>query len=118
MLSRSVLSAGLFSPASWIMAKAMLYAYHFLPPLTTESSPRRPQASGGTDIPAAMALLELPGRSIAGIDLATIRKAYRKAALKWHPDRPHNHENAAEATAKFQAVKDAYDQLTTLKGGA
>ena len=80
--------------------------------------PRRPQASGGTDIPAAMALLELPGRSIAGIDLATIRKAYRKAALKWHPDRPHNHENAAEATAKFQAVKDAYDQLTTLKGGA
>ena len=65
-----------------------------------------------------MALLELPGRSIAGIDLATIRKAYRKAALKWHPDRPHNHENAAEATAKFQAVKDAYDQLTTLKGGA
>ena len=34
--------------------------------------------------------------------------------MQWHPDRPHNYDNVAEATAKFQAVKDAYDSLTRL----
>lgn len=38
-----------------------------------------------------------------------LKKAYRVMAMRWHPDRPHNREKAAEATEKFQAAKDAYD---------
>jgi len=38
-----------------------------------------------------------------------LRKAYRKMAMKWHPDRPHNRECAEEATEMFKAAKEAYD---------
>ena len=44
-------------------------------------------------------------------DADGLRKAYRKAALKWHPDRPHNHNIKDEATARFQQVKDSYEFL-------
>ena len=46
-----------------------------------------------------------------------IRKAYRKMALKWHPDR--NTGNEAKATEKFQAINHAYDVLigSTSAGG-
>uniref|UniRef100_F7AIP5 DnaJ homolog subfamily C member 21 n=1 Tax=Ciona intestinalis TaxID=7719 RepID=F7AIP5_CIOIN len=39
-----------------------------------------------------------------------IKKAYRKKALKWHPDK--NIENSAEATEKFRLVQAAYDVLS------
>lgn len=41
-------------------------------------------------------------------DLKTIQKAYKKLALKYHPDKTAD----PEATEKFQAIKRAYDVLT------
>mmetsp|Transcript_107840 Transcript_107840/g.303857 ORF Transcript_107840/g.303857 Transcript_107840/m.303857 type:complete len:342 (-) Transcript_107840:192-1217(-) len=39
-----------------------------------------------------------------------IKKAYRKAALKWHPDR--NLDNKDEAHEKFKEIAEAYDVLS------
>jgi molecular chaperone DnaJ len=39
-----------------------------------------------------------------------IKSAYRKAALKWHPDR--NPENKSEAEAKFRECTEAYSVLS------
>jgi curved DNA-binding protein CbpA len=42
--------------------------------------------------------------------LEEIKRAYRKAAMKWHPDRNVGHEDAARAA--FQEIKDAYALLS------
>ena len=39
-----------------------------------------------------------------------IKKAYRRQALKWHPDK--NPEHTTEAEAIFKAVKLAYETLS------
>src|SRR5690242_12397569 len=39
-----------------------------------------------------------------------IKRAYRKAAMKWHPDRNHGAEETARAA--FQEIKDAYAILS------
>ncbi|WP_264766034.1 J domain-containing protein, partial [Moraxella catarrhalis] len=39
-----------------------------------------------------------------------IKQAYRKAAMKWHPDRNSGAEEVARAT--FQEIKDAYAILS------
>lgn len=39
-----------------------------------------------------------------------IRNAYRKAALRWHPDK--NNENRQEATQKFAKISNAYEILS------
>ena len=39
----------------------------------------------------------------------TIRKSYKRLALKYHPDR--NKENQEEATQKFKKISEAYDIL-------
>ena len=61
-----------------------------------------PMAAGGSDY-----------YEILGIDKAAtqaaIKKAYRKAALRWHPDK--NRDNEAEAEEKFKAVGEAYAVL-------
>eukprot|EP00928_Gymnodinium_smaydae_P100394 TRINITY_DN9839_c0_g1_i1.p1 TRINITY_DN9839_c0_g1~~TRINITY_DN9839_c0_g1_i1.p1 ORF type:complete len:596 (-),score=156.22 TRINITY_DN9839_c0_g1_i1:197-1834(-) len=43
--------------------------------------------------------------------LEVLKKAYKKAAMQWHPDRPHNHEKKEEATQKFQEARKAYEYL-------
>lgn len=43
-------------------------------------------------------------------DNHTIRKAYKKAAVQWHPDR--NPENKEEATKKFKEISEAYEVLS------
>ncbi|KAI9316418.1 hypothetical protein BX666DRAFT_1859513 [Dichotomocladium elegans] len=40
----------------------------------------------------------------------TIKKAYRKQALKWHPDR--NKDKAEEANQKFQEIGEAFEVLS------
>ncbi|QYN43014.1 molecular chaperone DnaJ [Gilliamella sp. ESL0443] len=41
---------------------------------------------------------------------AEIKKAYKRLAMKYHPDK--NQDNKAEAEAKFKEVKEAYEILT------
>ena len=40
-----------------------------------------------------------------------IKKAYRKLAMKFHPDR-HQGDDAKEAEGKFKEVKEAYEMLS------
>lgn len=39
-----------------------------------------------------------------------LRKAYKKAALRWHPDK--NQDNLEEATIKFKEIQAAWDVLS------
>jgi DnaJ homolog subfamily A member 2 len=43
-------------------------------------------------------------------DQEQIKKAYKKSALKWHPDR--NRNNKEEAESKFKEISEAYDILS------
>ncbi|KAL9982579.1 hypothetical protein ACROYT_G004641 [Oculina patagonica] len=54
----------------------------------------------------AFAILELP----LGASHEEIRSSYKRLALKWHPDK---HNNSQEATKKFQEVSSAYKRLTS-----
>ncbi|KAM1994452.1 hypothetical protein ACFX1X_010402 [Malus domestica] len=41
-----------------------------------------------------------------------IRTAYRKLALKWHPDRARSQTAAGEAKRRFQQIQEAYSVLS------
>ncbi|XP_075773805.1 dnaJ homolog subfamily B member 2-like isoform X4 [Pelodiscus sinensis] len=45
-----------------------------------------------------------------------IKKAYRKAALKWHPDK--NPENKERAEQRFKEIAEAYEVLSDRAGGS
>ncbi|PKI51347.1 hypothetical protein CRG98_028294, partial [Punica granatum] len=51
---------------------------------------------------------------ILGVDRSAkdddLKKAYRKLAMKWHPDK--NPNNKKEAEAKFKQISEAYDVLS------
>ncbi|CAD7951704.1 unnamed protein product [Amoebophrya sp. A25] len=49
------------------------------------------------------------------LDAAAYKKAYRKKALEWHPDRQQNHEYVEDATRMFQKIKEALDYLQNLE---
>ena len=51
-------------------------------------------------------ILELPRNA----DADAIKKAYRKQALKWHPDK--NQDNKVAAEERFKDVAEAYDVLS------
>lgn len=52
--------------------------------------------------------------SILGVDRdatpEVLKKAYRKNAMKWHPDK--NPENKVQAEKKFQELSEAYQVCT------
>lgn len=54
-------------------------------------------------------VLQLP-RNSSDVE---IKKAYRKLAMKWHPDK--NPDNAEEAAGKFQEIGEAYDVLSDME---
>ena len=43
-------------------------------------------------------------------DINTIKKAYKKLAIKWHPDK--NKDNKQEAETKFKSISEAYQVLS------
>jgi len=66
-----------------------------------------PPGEGG--VAKALATLRLPSAHVPPFE--ELKIAYRKAALRAHPDRPHNRGRQREATAEFQQVKEAFDLL-------
>lgn len=63
---------------------------------------------------------ELLGLS-PGFSPDDVRAAYKRAAMKWHPDRPNwrtaSKAEVRHATEMFQKCKDAYDLLVGKSGG-
>eukprot|EP00929_Paragymnodinium_shiwhaense_P072676 TRINITY_DN36890_c0_g2_i1.p1 TRINITY_DN36890_c0_g2~~TRINITY_DN36890_c0_g2_i1.p1 ORF type:complete len:559 (+),score=95.55 TRINITY_DN36890_c0_g2_i1:53-1678(+) len=50
--------------------------------------------------------------------LSDLKVAYKKAAMRAHPDRPHNRNRQQEATAEFQKIKAAFDTLSAAAPGS
>lgn len=51
-------------------------------------------------------------------DAEEVKSAYRKLALRWHPDRHQGEEAKRKATARFLQIQTAYDVLSRSTPGA
>lgn len=103
-----------------------------VPPRPPLQSPTKPQSSGGpspqshgwqpppTPPPGpngnhrgkmlratALACLGLPAEATS----EEVRRAYKQAALRCHPDRQHNHGSEEDAKRRFQEVREAFELL-------
>ncbi|OZC11611.1 putative Fe-S protein assembly co-chaperone HscB [Onchocerca flexuosa] len=74
---------------------------------TTPNSGSRDDLSNGTN--CLYSILEVPRNA----DDVAIRKAYRKLALQWHPDKNPNNNQIAEQ--KFKRITQAYEILSDPK---
>jgi len=84
---------------------------------STAKPPQMPRRSGGDKLmsrPAALACLGLQGNPTA----EDLRRAYKEAALRWHPDRQQNHGNSDEAKQRFQEVQAAFELLKPICAAA
>lgn len=48
------------------------------------------------------------------LDRTSIKAAFHKAAIQWHPDKHVSTADKADAEAKFKRAKEAYEGLTSL----
>jgi hypothetical protein len=71
------------------------------------STPASSSGIGGTQ--EALRALGFPSGRVP--PLPEVKAAYKKAAMRAHPDRPHNRGRQEEATVEFQKVKAAFDLL-------
>lgn len=79
---------------------------------TSSSQPGggRPRTTEGIDVQDYYGLLELPDPSTSTSTSEEIKKAYRKLALRFHPDK--NPDNVEAANKRFHLIQAAYDVLS------
>lgn len=71
---------------------------------------QRPKTADGIDVQDYYGLLELPEPASATISSDEIRKAYRRLALRFHPDK--NPDNVEAANERFRLIQAAYEVLS------
>jgi curved DNA-binding protein CbpA len=64
----------------------------------------------GTEFEDHYAVLGMEPPAESALDPKALSRAYKKRALKWHPDK--NQGNVAEASRQFDRVRKAYDVLS------
>ncbi len=67
---------------------------------------------GGTTTVARLTHLEVLGLNATQDNEAAIRKAHRRLALRWHPDK----NTSGDAPAMFRRIQAAYEALTKKEG--
>uniref|UniRef100_A0A915EA73 J domain-containing protein n=1 Tax=Ditylenchus dipsaci TaxID=166011 RepID=A0A915EA73_9BILA len=75
-------------------------------------SPRSIDGDGGSS--ASVCLYKVLGVEKSADD-SEIKKAYRKLALKWHPDKNPGDDNKLKAEKKFKQIAQAYEVLSDVK---
>lgn len=70
----------------------------------------RPRTADGVDVQDYYALLELPDPDTSTSTSDEIRKAYRKLALRFHPDK--NPDDVEAANKRFLLIQAAYEVLS------
>eukprot|EP00931_Biecheleriopsis_adriatica_P107929 TRINITY_DN82272_c0_g1_i1.p1 TRINITY_DN82272_c0_g1~~TRINITY_DN82272_c0_g1_i1.p1 ORF type:complete len:410 (-),score=111.26 TRINITY_DN82272_c0_g1_i1:53-1282(-) len=83
-----------------------------------ETQARRAPQAKSAEVAAPRDRPELTqGAALARLGLTSnasredVKRAYKQAALRWHPDRPQNHGSESEARINFERAKEAFDFL-------
>lgn len=84
-------------------------------PRARPAEPSRTPAPGAASLKGqltrAKALRRLGLSEVKYPTAEDLHRAYRQAALRWHPDRRQNHGQEARAKQKFQEARDAFEFL-------